>query len=399
MQFSISYLDLLDQIDICSIPSKKLNDENDFSINYFVQLDVFHTGYLYYTDEETKKIMKTLKEENKALARVNIKINNFNLLSEKVSNQDKLNRAKSIVKKIEQIKVELLKKKEVNKSLTTIPFYDIEYKTILSVINKNNEDKKLTSHKELQLLNRNMHIFERFFGFKFEKKSLIEINNQSLITLDNIYPEIKEFFENPNYSNLLDIDPEETESHKKKSSIDKLKKNDFKILLNKSQIINIEKAFKLEEYLPNYIQGISWKLYYSRYRDGTSYNTLHRLVYNKGSLMIIIKDEFKNIFGGYMTHGFDFKDGFFGTGESFLFKFCNDTVYVYNSSFNNDLYCFADEDGFGMGSDNHYGLFIDSSLRKGSTHICKTYLNDPLTCKSHFGVLNIEIWGFQDENY
>lgn len=388
-------MDLLDKIDVCSIPSKKINDEDEFNINYFVQLDVFHTGFFYYTDEESKKIMNNLREENKALARVNIKINNYNLLSEKVSNEEKLKRAQNIVKTIERIKSEL-EKKEKNKSLTTIPFYDIEYKTILSVINKNNEDKKLTSHKELQLLNRNMHLFERFFGFKFAKKSLIEINNQSLITLDNIYPEIKEFFENPNYSNLLDIKPEKT---LEKSSISTLKKSDFQILSSKSQIITTKKAFKLEEYLPNYIQGIPWKLYYSRYRDGTSYNTLHRLVVNKGSLIILIYDEFKNIFGGYMTHGFDFRDGFFGTGESFLFKFSKDTVCVFNSSFNNDLYCFADEDGFGMGSDNHYGLFVSCCLRKGSTHICKTYLNDPLTSKSHFGILNVEIWGFQDDDY
>lgn len=54
---------------------------------------------------------------------------------------------------------------------------------------------------------------------------------------------------------------------------------------------------------------------------------------------------------------------FFGTGESFLFKVKGKDVTVYNSSFRNDLYCFADEDGFGMGSDNHYGLFIDKSLK------------------------------------
>ena len=43
---------------------------------------------------------------------------------------------------------------------------------------------------------------------------------------------------------------------------------------------------------------------------------------------------------------------------------------IYNTTFNNDLYCFADEDGFGMGSDNHYGIFVDKNLRKGSTHTC-----------------------------
>jgi len=87
----------------------------------------------------------------------------------------------------------------------------------------------------------------------------------------------------------------------------------------------------------------------------------------------------KNIFGGLMTQNFDFRPNFFGTGESFLFKVFPKSLKVFKSTFNNDLYCFADEDGFGMGSDNHYGLFIDKSLRKGSSHTCKTYLNDPLS--------------------
>ncbi len=87
-----------------------------------------------------------------------------------------------------------------------------------------------------------------------------------------------------------------------------------------------------------------------------------------------------------MTGSFDFRSKFYGTGESFLFKFTEDSVRVFKSSFNNDLYCFADEDGFGMGSDNHYGLFINKCLRKGSSHSCKTYLNDPLSEKSHFKI-------------
>jgi hypothetical protein len=355
---------------------------------------VFSKIISYHTDKETKKIIDKCREENKPLARINIKINNYNLLSEKITNQEKLLRAKNIVKKIGEIKIELNKNKESNKclSLTTIPFYDIEYKTILGILNKNNENTKLTPHQELQILNRNMHLFERIFGFKFSNNSLIEINNQSLITLDNIYPEIKEFFENPNYSNLLEI-TDETETKKKKR-----KSDDFQILSTPSDLITTSQAFQIEKHIPNYLNGIPWKLYYSKYKDGSSYiNTLYRKCHNKGSLIIIVMDEFKNIFGGYMTHGFDFKDVFFGTGESFLFKLIDDVIYVYNSTFNNDLYCFADEDGFGMGSDNHYGLFVDQSLKKGSSHVCQTYLNEPLSSQSHFNILNMEIWGFQED--
>jgi TLD len=41
----------------------------------------------------------------------------------------------------------------------------------------------------------------------------------------------------------------------------------------------------------------------------------------------------------------------------------------------------------------HPGLHVDKSLVKGSSHNCKTYDNDKLTNKNHFGIKNLEIWG------
>jgi len=64
-----------------------------------------------------------------------------------------------------------------------------------------------------------------------------------------------------------------------------------------------------------------------------------------------------------MTQHFEFHSGFFGTGESFIFKVRQGKVKIFNNTFTNDLYCFADKDGFGMGSDNHFGLFIFKNLR------------------------------------
>lgn len=51
-------------------------------------------------------------------------------------------------------------------------------------------------------------------------------------------------------------------------------------------------------------------------------------------------------------------------------------VYVYHPTYKNDFYCFTDEDGFGLGSDPHYGLFINSDLNKGFSFKCETYNNN-----------------------
>ena len=68
---------------------------------------------------------------------------------------------------------------------------------------------------------------------------------------------------------------------------------------------------------------------------------------------------------------------------------------MYVVSFLNDLYCFGDEDGFGFGSDPHYGLFVENSLKKGFSFECQTYKNDVLSQKNHFFIDKLEIWGFR----
>lgn len=384
------------KLDIFSIPNRKMSDEEEVSINYFVQLDLFQTGYYYYTDEETKKLLDKLKAENKPIARVNLKINNMSLLDEKLSNEVKQAKAKKIVNKIRELQGEAEKKKTKKiSSMTNVSFFDIDYKTILDLIIKENKVQNLTSHEELQLLHQNISLLSHIFGFKFQSpKTMVQINNQSLIHLENVFPEIKQFQDQANKKNLLEI---EENLKKEDSTADKLKKDEnFHLMNSTSDIIDIDEGFLIEEHLPEFLKGITWRLLYSRIRDGTSYNTLQRNTHKKGTVLILVQNEQNEKFGGLFTHSFEYSSGFFGTGEAFLFRFFQKTLKVYKSSFRNSLYCFADEDGFGMGSDNHYGLFVEKNLRNGSSHTCKTYLNDPLSSEPHFEVKKLEIWGFAD---
>lgn len=63
-------------------------------------------------------------------------------------------------------------------SVTNVSFFDIEYKTVLKLIIKDENIKDLTTHQELQLLHQNIDIFSQLFGFKFdEPKSIDQISN------------------------------------------------------------------------------------------------------------------------------------------------------------------------------------------------------------------------------
>lgn len=111
--------------------------------------------------------------------------------------------------------------------------------------------------------------------------------------------------------------------------------------------------------------------------------------------MVVVQDAAGNVFGGFMTQGFALKDAFFGTGDSFVFKAAPDGVYTYVATSLNELYCFADADGFGFGSEPHYGLFVDHSLLKGFSFACQTYKNEPLSTSDYFAIDRLEVWGFQ----
>ena len=50
-------------------------------------------------------------------------------------------------------------------------------------------------------------------------------------------------------------------------------------------------------------------------------------------------------------------------------------------------------------SDGHYGLYLNASLREGTTHRCPTFDNDPLAKGEHvgdmvaFNCVGVEVWG------
>ena len=75
----------------------------------------------------------------------------------------------------------------------------------------------------------------------------------------------------------------------------------------------------------------------------------------------------------------------------------NESLTVYQSTMNNTYFSYCDNSGIGFGSDPHFGLFIDESLTKGSSHACRTFNNDVLSSQAHFSVARLEVWGFKSK--
>ncbi|CAM9317203.1 unnamed protein product [Lampetra planeri] len=102
-----------------------------------------------------------------------------------------------------------------------------------------------------------------------------------------------------------------------------------------------------------------------------SIKTLYRAMQGQDTpVLMVIKDSDGQVFGALASEPFKVSDGFYGTGETFLFTF--------NPEF----------------SAAEFGLWLDGDLYHGRSHSCKTFGNPMLSKKEDFYVQDIEIWAF-----
>lgn len=103
---------------------------------------------------------------------------------------------------------------------------------------------------------------------------------------------------------------------------------------------------------------------------------------------------------------------YFGTGETFVFKFDKGSMISKFEWVNKDqsddeeesrkrdvskeLFMSADRTMITVGGGNGTAIFLDENLRFGQTEKCDTFDNPPLCSKRDFSINTIEVYGFVD---
>ncbi|XP_048009979.1 oxidation resistance protein 1a isoform X3 [Megalobrama amblycephala] len=171
----------------------------------------------------------------------------------------------------------------------------------------------------------------------------------------------------------------------------------FKPNLNEpSDLLEAEKIEKLAKHLPPRTIGYHWNLAYSTSKHGMSIKSLYRAMQDQESpMLLVIKDSDGQIFGALASEPFKVSEGFYGTGETFLFTFYPE-FEAYKWTGDNLFFIKGDMDSlaFGGGS-GEFGLWLDGDLYHGRSHSCKTFGNPMLSMKEDFFVQDIEIWSFE----
>ncbi|KAM4633682.1 oxidation resistance protein 1a isoform 2-T2 [Polymixia lowei] len=163
-----------------------------------------------------------------------------------------------------------------------------------------------------------------------------------------------------------------------------------------SDLLEADQIEKLARNLPPRTIGYPWTLAFGTTKHGMSIKTLYRAMQGQDTpVLMVIKDSDGQVFGALASEPFKVSDGFYGTGETFLFTF-NPEFEVYKWTGDNMFFIKGDMDSlaFGGGS-GEFGLWLDGDLYHGRSHSCKTFGNPMLSKKEDFYVQDIEIWSFE----
>ncbi|KAI4539642.1 hypothetical protein MG293_010037 [Ovis ammon polii] len=167
-------------------------------------------------------------------------------------------------------------------------------------------------------------------------------------------------------------------------------------LSDPSDLLLPDQIEKLTKHLPPRTVGYPWTLVYGTGKHGTSLKTLYRTMTGLDTpVLMVIKDSDGQVFGALASEPFKVSDGFYGTGETFVFTFCPE-FEVFKWTGDNMFFIKGDMDSLAFGGGGgEFALWLDGDLYHGRSHSCKTFGNHTLSKKEDFFIQDIEIWAFE----
>ncbi|KAM6410923.1 oxidation resistance protein 1 isoform 6-T8 [Pluvialis apricaria] len=167
-------------------------------------------------------------------------------------------------------------------------------------------------------------------------------------------------------------------------------------LSDPSELLQPEQIEKLTKSLPPRTIGYPWTLVYSTAKHGMSLKTLYRTMLGLDTpVLLVIKDSDGQVFGALASEPFKVSDGFYGTGETFMFTFSPD-FEVFKWTGDNMFFIKGDMDSLAFGGGGgEFALWLDGDLYHGRSHSCKTFGNHTLSKQEDFIIQDIEIWAFE----
>uniref|UniRef100_U3J5A0 Oxidation resistance protein 1 n=1 Tax=Anas platyrhynchos platyrhynchos TaxID=8840 RepID=U3J5A0_ANAPP len=142
-------------------------------------------------------------------------------------------------------------------------------------------------------------------------------------------------------------------------------------LSDPSELLQPEHIEKLTKSLPPRTIGYPWTLAYSTAKHGMSLKTLYRTMLGLDTpVLLVIKDSDGQIFGALASEPFKVSDGFYGTGETFLFTFSPD-FEVFKWTGDNMFFIKGDMDSLAFGGGGEEYIHVNMGKFQNVKHLSR----------------------------
>lgn len=163
-----------------------------------------------------------------------------------------------------------------------------------------------------------------------------------------------------------------------------------------SAILRPTQIMQLRLHLPILVQYDRWHQLYSLLNNGADIVSFFRLVHGAQYTLLLVQTDKNEVFGGFATVPWALSKDFYGSGESFVFRFEGEGIAKYKWTQNNEFFMFSNHEKIGMGGGSDgFAFLLDADFYSGGSYRSDTFGNPVLTQRENFRVKNVEVWGFE----
>jgi hypothetical protein len=168
-------------------------------------------------------------------------------------------------------------------------------------------------------------------------------------------------------------------------------------LIGQSFILKGDDVATIDSFLPSRSKMRDWELIFCTSTDGVSMQTFYTKTDEINPSLLLVEDSMGGVFGAYVSEAWVKQKGFYGTGETFLFKLRPEEKRgSWKWTEKNNFFMYSVDDAIAVGGGRGtYGLWLGNEWSEGLSDTCDTFQNPPLsTSSSRFTVRCVEIWRF-----
>eukprot|EP01065_Artemidia_motanka_P022139 TRINITY_DN2635_c0_g1_i1.p1 TRINITY_DN2635_c0_g1~~TRINITY_DN2635_c0_g1_i1.p1 ORF type:complete len:807 (+),score=215.19 TRINITY_DN2635_c0_g1_i1:58-2421(+) len=167
-------------------------------------------------------------------------------------------------------------------------------------------------------------------------------------------------------------------------------------------LISAPARASLARELPRRYQDLDWVLVYSSRIHGCSIVTFYRMTADAGPNLFVCQDMSGGVFGAFTLDSYSLRrPGWYGTGETFVWKVCEDKseVEAWRWAYHNQFFVMSRSQGVTFGGGGSPALAIEGDLMdRGTSGVCQTFDSKPLSQQTDFNVCCVEVWALIDDD-